>query len=66
MAANAKVASGWNLDGLRPGFNQVRMYRLVERNRDRDEVGFTVFALSDSRRLHAGTAPIKKLAMTVS
>ena len=43
--------------------NQVRLYRLEERYREKDKDGFVAFVREDGGLLNAGTMPVKKLAM---
>ena len=43
--------------------NQIRIYRLEERYREKDKDGFVAFVREDGGILNAGTAPIKHLIM---
>ena len=44
----------------------VRLYRLGERYRDYDQVGFVIFSRHDGNLINAGTNPIKYLTMAAS
>jgi HK97 family phage major capsid protein len=46
--------------------NQIRMYRLEERYREKDQDGFVAFVREDGGLLDAGTDPVKLLVLAAS